>query len=166
MTHVDTTTLPAPPPDGTPPRVLRVPRRHHGVAGWLSLLGVGALVLAGSATAGNWRSERLTTQLGPGELVVAMSSLNPSAATNGWGPYERNRSNGQRRGGDGNTLTIGGVRFDKGLGTHAPSSLKYDLGGQYSRFESSVGVDDTEGSNGSVTFEVWVDGVRKELPAS
>jgi len=36
--------------------------------------------------------------------------------TNGWGPVERDRSNGESAPGDGNPLTLDGVVYLKGLG--------------------------------------------------
>ena len=61
--------------------------------------------------------------------------------------------------GDGQTLTIGGVTYAKGLGAHAASVIEYDLsGGNFATFESDVGVDDECAANGSVVFTVFVDG--------
>ncbi|HEX8627656.1 MAG TPA: glycoside hydrolase family 2 TIM barrel-domain containing protein [Catenuloplanes sp.] len=81
--------------------------------------------------------------------------------TNGWGPVERDRSNGEQGATDGRTITIGGTTYDKGIGVHAVSAVAVDLGGRCTTFRTDVGVDDETGSNGSVAFEVWVDGVRK-----
>jgi beta-galactosidase len=79
---------------------------------------------------------------------------------NGWGPVEKDRSNGEQGATDGNPLSIGGVTYEKGLGAHAVSSVLVELGGDCTRFRSDVGVDD-EASSGSVVFEVWVDGERR-----
>ncbi|MDR7275732.1 glycoside hydrolase family 2 TIM barrel-domain containing protein [Catenuloplanes atrovinosus] len=78
---------------------------------------------------------------------------------NGWGPVERDRSNGEQGATDGNPMTIGGVRYEKGLGAHAYSSVLVDLGGTCTRFRSDVGVDDE--ASGSVEFEVWADGTLR-----
>ncbi|GIE95410.1 glycoside hydrolase family 2 TIM barrel-domain containing protein [Paractinoplanes rishiriensis] len=80
--------------------------------------------------------------------------------SNGWGPVEPDRSNGEQGAADGQTLTIGGVTYAKGLGAHAVSSILVDLGGDCTRFRADVGVDDEIGSRGSVGFEVWVDGAK------
>ncbi|GAA1641488.1 glycoside hydrolase family 2 TIM barrel-domain containing protein [Actinoplanes couchii] len=81
---------------------------------------------------------------------------------NGWGPVERDRSNAEQPAGDGRPLTVGGAVYDKGLGVHAVSSVAVDLTGRgCTSFRADVGVDDETGSAGSVTFEVWVDGVRR-----
>jgi glucose/arabinose dehydrogenase len=89
-----------------------------------------------------------------------LSDLQWTSATNGYGPVERNTSNGEAAGGDGNTITLNGATYNKGLGVHADSDVRYDLGGQCSRFTAKVGVDDEVGTNGSVTFEVWADGTK------
>jgi hypothetical protein len=81
-------------------------------------------------------------------------------ATNGWGPVERDRSNGEDAAGDGRTLTLGGQTYPKGLGGHARSAVTYALAADCSRFQADIGVDDEIVSGGSVTFEVWADGNR------
>ncbi|NEE33675.1 hypothetical protein G3M53_50555, partial [Streptomyces sp. SID7982] len=58
------------------------------------------------------------------------SDLDWTASQNGWGPVERDRSNGEAGAGDGGPLKIGGVAYDKGLGTHAPAKVRYYLGGK------------------------------------
>ncbi len=91
---------------------------------------------------------------------VFLSSLKPTFAENGWGVYQHDRSNGERGGGDGGLISIGGVKFQRGLGVHARSELRYALGGKYSELLAAIGVDDEVGDRGSVTFEVWLDGVK------
>ena len=78
--------------------------------------------------------------------------------TNGWGPPERDRSNGETGATDGNPITLQGVLFEKGLGVHANGQVAFDLGGAYSRFRSTIGLDDETGSGGSVIFRVMADG--------
>jgi hypothetical protein len=89
-----------------------------------------------------------------------LSDLSWKSVINGYGTAELDRSNGQNATGDGGVITLNGVTYNKGLGVHAASEITYTLGGTYSTFTSDVGVDDEVGSNGSVTFEVWADGVR------
>jgi beta-galactosidase len=84
-----------------------------------------------------------------------------TAPVNGWGPVEKDRSNGEQGATDGNPLTIGGVTYTKGLGTHAASTVQVPLDGACTRFRADAGVDDETGSGGSVTFEVWLDGTRR-----
>lgn len=97
--------------------------------------------------------------LPPGSVWA--SDLPFVSTQNGWGPVERDMSNGEQAAGDGRTLSIGGVTYEKGIGAHAPSSVVIDLGGRCTSFRADVGVDDEMGANGSVAFEVWVDGERR-----
>ncbi|MER5744720.1 endo-alpha-N-acetylgalactosaminidase family protein [Streptomyces sp. NPDC002225] len=87
--------------------------------------------------------------------------LDWTAAENGWGPVERNLSNGETGAGDGTPLTIGGTVYAKGLGTHAPAKIRYYLGGNCTSFTARVGVDDVQKSAGSVQFSVLADGAEK-----
>src|SRR5262249_24420873 len=73
---------------------------------------------------------------------------------NGWGPVERDTSNGEQAPGDGRPITLNGVVYAKGLDVHAYSEVTFDLAGQYLWFLSDVGVDDEVGDRGSVVFEV------------
>jgi titin len=76
---------------------------------------------------------------------------------NGWGPVEKDMSVGGDLAGDGNTITLNGVTYTKGLGVHADADITYNLGGNYTTFLSDVGVDDETGA-GSVRFQVFLDG--------
>jgi hypothetical protein len=109
----------------------------------------------------------LATQWGkkipmPAASTVYLSDLNPTSAVNGWGPYERDESNGEAAAGDGNPITLNGVVYAKGLGVHAYSEIHYALGGQYSRFTSDIGLDDEAGEDlgGDVIFQVFADGTK------
>ncbi|MGW1749660.1 NPCBM/NEW2 domain-containing protein [Streptomyces sp. NPDC002092] len=82
------------------------------------------------------------------------------SATNGYGPVERNTSNGESAAGDGNPLTIGGVVYGKGLGVHAESAVDYYAGKACRTVTADVGVDDEKGANGTVAFEIWADGTK------
>jgi hypothetical protein len=84
--------------------------------------------------------------------------MDGSAATNGFGPVEVGRSNGEGAAGDGNPMRIEGVRYATGLGVHSFSSVTYPIGGRFSRFTTAVGVDDEVGDRGSVAFRIYVDG--------
>ncbi|MFD0619710.1 NPCBM/NEW2 domain-containing protein [Paenibacillus sp. GCM10027629] len=87
-----------------------------------------------------------------------LSDINWLEAENGWGPVERDRSNGESGSGDGQTITIDGTTYEKGLGTHADSTITYYIGGKFAKFIADVGIDDEVGDNGSVIFQVWSDG--------
>lgn len=87
-----------------------------------------------------------------------LSDLNWLSATNGWGPVEKDRSNGELGATDGRTITLNSVTYPKGLGVHANSELRYALNGAYRTFAAEVGVDDEVGNSGSVVFQVYADG--------
>ncbi|MFJ9152484.1 NPCBM/NEW2 domain-containing protein [Streptomyces sp. NPDC102270] len=82
------------------------------------------------------------------------------SAANGYGPVERNTSNGESAAGDGHPITIGGAVYAKGLGVHAESSVEYYTGAACETVTAQVGVDDEKGANGTVAFEVWADGTK------
>ncbi|NOT59384.1 MAG: hypothetical protein HOP19_04070, partial [Acidobacteria bacterium] len=92
--------------------------------------------------------------------LVYVSELTPVSQVNGWGTYERNRSNGEQNSADGRTITLNGVAYAKGLGVHAASDLRFNLNGEYQTFLSDIGLDDEVGNNGSVVFQVWADGAK------
>lgn len=81
------------------------------------------------------------------------------ASTNGYGPAERNRSNGTEAAGDGRTLTINGTTYGHGVGVHADSAVHLYLGRACSRFTAQVGIDDeVSDAAASVRFLVYGDG--------
>lgn len=89
-----------------------------------------------------------------------LSDLCPAAgAQNGWGPVERDQSNGEDAAADGGPLTIADVIYGKGLGTHAPSDVAFAIGGRCSRFAAVVGIDDEMKGAGSARFQVFGDGL-------
>jgi hypothetical protein len=47
---------------------------------------------------------------------------------------------------------------DKGLGTHPKTALTYDLGGKFTRFETSVGLDAATGKSGRADVRILLDG--------
>jgi hypothetical protein len=90
-----------------------------------------------------------------------LSDLSWTSATNGWGPVEKNKSNGGLAAGDGRTITLNGTTYTKGLGTHAVSDIRYALSGACSRFRADVGVDDEiTSTSASVVFQVFADGTK------
>jgi hypothetical protein len=88
-----------------------------------------------------------------------------TAPYNGWGPVERDESNGETAPNDGHLITIDGTTFSKGIGMHASGEIVVPLDGDYSTFKASVGLDDEELPYiGKADIEVWGDG--KELASS
>jgi alpha-galactosidase len=89
-----------------------------------------------------------------------VSDLPWTSFTNGWGPPERDRSNGETGASDGHTITIAGQTYAKGIGAHAPGEIDVYVGGHCSAFTADVGVDDEVGVRGSVDFQVFADGTK------
>jgi alpha-glucosidase len=101
----------------------------------------------------------------PLDGLVYLSDLEWSQQSNGYGPIERDQSNGQAAADDGRPIEIDGVVYEKGVGMHATGSLTTWLGGTCSTFDAIVGIDDEvletpgESGIGSVQFRVFGDGV-------
>jgi alpha-galactosidase len=91
---------------------------------------------------------------------VYLSDLRFTYATNGFGPVELDTTNGEAAALDGQPIRLRGAAYDKGLGVHGPSLIRYRLGRRCSRFDADVGIDDDQGGRGSAQFEVWADGER------
>lgn len=82
------------------------------------------------------------------------------STSNGYGPVERDTSNGESAAGDGHPITLGGVVYDKGLGVHAASTVEYYTGKACETVTAEVGVDDEKDAKGTVAFEIWADGTE------
>ncbi|GGO19130.1 NPCBM/NEW2 domain-containing protein [Deinococcus humi] len=108
----------------------------------------------------DWGDAALTCAATPPDTDVFLSDLAYVSASNGWGPVELDRSNGQQGLRDGGTLSLRGQTFDRGLGVHAPSTLEYDLGRACTAFSAHLGLDDEAGGRGSVEFQVFGDGKK------
>lgn len=91
---------------------------------------------------------------------VPLTDLRWTYATNGYGPVELDTTNGEDEPLDGAPIRLRGAAYDRGLGVHGPSLVRYRLGRACSRFIADIGVDDDVDGRGSVQFEVWADGER------
>ncbi|RZQ62903.1 alpha-galactosidase [Amycolatopsis suaedae] len=91
--------------------------------------------------------------------VSALSDVAWAYARNGYGPPERDMSNGSVPAGDGKPLTINGVRYAKGIGAHAVSEIVFYLGGRCRSLVTDVGIDDEREprQQGSSAFQIWAD---------
>ncbi|MGI5460831.1 NPCBM/NEW2 domain-containing protein [Streptomyces sp. CA-249302] len=87
-----------------------------------------------------------------------LSDLSFVSGANGWGPVERDSSNGEQAAGDGQPITIRGTAYTKGLGVHAAADVAFYLGGNCTRLTATVGIDDEVAPYGSVTFALVADG--------
>jgi alpha-galactosidase len=94
----------------------------------------------------------------PAAETAHLGDLDWISATNQLGPVERDTAVGFTEEGDGGPLTIEGTVYDKGLGTAAPSSVEYYLGGRCDAFSAVVGFDDSAREAASIEFEIRVDG--------
>jgi alpha-galactosidase len=87
--------------------------------------------------------------------TIWLDKLDLSAMKNGWRAPQVNKSI------EGNTLSIGGQKFNRGVGAHATSTFLLNINGNGKRFSASVGVDDEASSVGSVEF--FIVGDKKTL---
>ncbi|MFJ9868987.1 NPCBM/NEW2 domain-containing protein [Streptomyces sp. NPDC101165] len=101
-----------------------------------------------------------TVVLPPPTGTSYLSDLPWLSATSGWGPVERDTSNGESAAGDGHPITLGGVVHAKGLGVHAESEVSFYTGKACEKVTADIGVDDEKGLKGTVAFEIWADGTK------
>ena len=115
-----------------------------------------------SVTAGELRRVRYVPETGPRQTLYLSDAT--SMVTVGHQRRRRHRDRSQSRRAAGRRRrrrsTLGGETFAKGLGVLAPSDIRVALGGVCTSFTASAGIDDETQGAGSVTFEVWLDGVR------
>jgi len=83
--------------------------------------------------------------------TVPLSSLDLTKMSAGWGKPLADKSI------EGKPLSIGGRKFARGVGSHAPGVFWVQLNGTQ-RFQSWVGVDDETAGKGTVRFKVFGDG--------
>ena len=84
---------------------------------------------------------------------VYLDAIKPVSVSQGYGELAINKNIA-----DGKPLKIAKKEYLRGLCTHANSRIVYDLEGQYSRFQSWIGVDSSV--SGSVIFEIYLDGKK------
>jgi alpha-glucosidase len=87
-----------------------------------------------------------------------VSDLPFLTSVNGYGPVERDTSNGEAAAGDGRTQSIRFTTYPKGLGMHADGEVSVWLGGACRSFTALLGIDDEVPQPGTVDFQVWGDG--------
>lgn len=96
----------------------------------------------------------------PATGMSYLSDLPFLSQSSGWGPVERDHSNGDWAAGDGHTLAIRGTTYAKGLGVNASSDITFHLGGACKNLVTSVGIDDEAYGNGSAVFQIFKDGTK------
>ncbi len=83
-----------------------------------------------------------------------LTDLNWTSATTGYGDIKKD----QRVAGTGPIILASGQTYDRGIGTHAISDIRYALDNKYTRFVGYVNIQ--QGASGRVNYEVWADGAR------
>jgi hypothetical protein len=84
------------------------------------------------------------------------TSLPWTAIKNGWGPVEKNKSNGEQAPADGNTITLHKKKYKSGFGCHAPSEIRINIAGRYKMFLCDIGIDDEVKGRGAVVAKTKV----------
>jgi hypothetical protein len=112
--------------------------------------------------------------IGGAEPKANDCGLNPNNDAGQWmgwgGPLDTDNASIGEGAGTRNFITIGGIRFERGIGTHALATYIFDISGDsYQKFEAYVGMDDEKdagaagagdscGFGGTCEFNISVDG--------
>lgn len=99
-----------------------------------------------------WADARFTKKDG---TVVWIGDMKPKVKRieGNWTSTDKNLA--------GNTLQIRDSKYDHGIVAHANSLLTYELNGEYTHFDSEIGIDEGS-SGGSAIFKIMVTNGRKE----
>lgn len=121
----------------------------------LSLLGTPAVSQVVTLPPPPKPAPMVTAQLPDGNWVW-LSDLVWTAARSGWTPNNDGKPRIDR---DirGDRLRLDGKRYRKGIGTHAPSEIRYTIDGKYDRFVATIGGAE---ANGTVVFQVFGDDTK------
>ncbi len=84
--------------------------------------------------------------------TVWLDELDLGVIHQGWGTPQARKSVKEL------DLLLGGKRYERGVGSHAPGSIHVELDGKTERFQAVVGLDDEVGDQGSVTLKIFGDG--------
>lgn len=109
---------------------------------------VSAIAVAGCI---GWKAHNAPSPDESAEAVY-LAQLPPTYALQGWGSLQIDRSVA------GGPLHLGGIVYRRGLGTHAPARLEYEVPAGMSCFRAVVGINETTEGRGSVVIAVDVDG--------
>ena len=85
---------------------------------------------------------------------IPLSTLDLTKTASGWAGHnpQINKSI------DGNALTINGITYTSGVGTHGPSQIIIKLNGSVTDFHAVLGLDDETKSNGNFNYNVYLKG--------
>lgn len=81
-----------------------------------------------------------------------LTDLNWKSATTGWGKVYKNKNAAGRE------IRLDGQPVEYGIGTHADSTIRFDLPPGTTRFRTTAAIDETAPQNPSVRFMVYVTG--------
>lgn len=84
--------------------------------------------------------------------TVWLDELDLSLAHQAWGMPQARKSVKEL------DILLGGKRYERGVGSHAPGVFYLELDGNTERFQAEVGLDDEVGGQGSITIKVVGDG--------
>ncbi|MFD7923694.1 NPCBM/NEW2 domain-containing protein [Streptomyces sp. NPDC059740] len=121
---------------------------------------VTATVRYRSAGAARTTTQRFETRVVPAAPTAdtPASDMEWLTAKGGYGPVERDTSNGESAAGDGHPITLAGKTYAKGIGAHADSDVEVYTGGACRSFTADVGIDDEIDGYGKVAFSLEADG--------
>ena len=111
-------------------------------------------VLIAAGIVAGWLSSLTETQADvlDGSKDVYLSLDQAISTQCGWGTAHDNASV------TGGELRIGTAAFERGIGTHAPAELVFQVGGNYRWLTFHAGISSEMTENGSATVQVWLDG--------
>lgn len=133
----------APPAPSAPRRRLIPLFQRLTIAAWAL-----AIAAAGGAA---WLVSQ-TRLLPTPDGQIWLSELSPRAVKQGWGELRKDAA------ATGGPIRIADTFYLRGLGTHGPSRLVYDIPEGYEWFLAEVGVDHAAGGKGSIIAAVDLDG--------
>lgn len=97
-------------------------------------------------------TEKQQSSFFPRGKALPLIRIKPTQAFQSWGNMLANRSVNE------NVLTVAGVKYQEGFGTHAYSQISFQLDGKFKSFHTKVGLDDEEQGGDGVQFRVMGDG--------
>lgn len=111
-----------------------------------------AWTLALGATVALHLDDRLGAAAPTDPAATSLATLTPQVADQGWKELARDRSV------TGTVMRIDEVLYLRGLGSHAPATLTYEIPAGHDGFEVILGIDHAAGGKGSATVSIELDG--------
>ncbi|MEO7716084.1 MAG: NPCBM/NEW2 domain-containing protein [Capsulimonas sp.] len=141
-------TIPNTPSSQIQPRRRRAQRQNNAIR-----VAIALPVLLASISCSHAQTAAELAAATPPANAIWLETLDLSQMQLGYGEPHAGKSI------DNNPLTLSGTVFPHGIGTHAASLFRVQLHGDATRFSAVVGLDDeAKGREGSITFQVIVDG--------